>query len=316
MLRTGQHHTTHHTDIDASPDTVYRIIANASAWPLSFAPTIHVEQTPLDAATERLRIWATANGEVKTWTSLRTLDADDRRIEFRQEVSSPPVAFMSGVWKVESHAPGPLRLLLDHDFGAVDDAPDSVEWIKAATDRNSATELANIKELAETADAAAEATFDFEDSTLIQGDEDQVYRFLHEAAKWPERLPHVSRMRLREDVENIQWMAMDTITKDGSEHTTESVRICLPQDRLIVYKQLVTPPLMATHIGRWTVRRTEDGVAATSWHGVRINVSAIETVLGPDATIASAREFVRRAVGGNSAATLGLAKEFAEEHHG
>lgn len=225
---------------------------------------------------------------------------------------------MGGEWIVTpGDVAGTVRLTLRHEFSAVDDDPAGIEWITKATDRNSGTELANIKTLAEGIGAADGLVFDFEDSTLVaDADPETVYRFLHEAAAWPDRLPHVSRMRLTEDVENIQWMVMDTVTKDGSAHTTESVRICFPDSRRIVYKQLVTPPLMTTHIGEWTVVPTDKGARATSWHRVQLNEDAIVGVLGADATVHEAKEFIRRAVGGNSAATLALAKTFAEQHHG
>lgn len=322
MLRTGIQHTTHHIDIDAPAEAVYGIVADTPAWPARFAPTLHVDRLEGPESTavsgrERLRIWATANGEAKSWTSWRELDAERRRIRFAQEVSSPPVASMSGEWIVEPGAtPGSSRLTLVHEYTAVGDDPAGLEWIEKATDSNSRTELANIKALAEQLGSEAELVFDFEDSTLVDSDVETVYRFLHEVEAWPERLPHVSRMRVRESVENEQWMVMDTVTKDGSEHTTESVRICFPEQHRIAYKQLVTPPLMTTHVGLWTVEATPEGVRATSWHRVRVNDRNITSVLGPNGTRASAREFIRRAVGGNSAATLALAKSFAEARHG
>lgn len=307
MLRTGVHRTEHQIEVQASPDTVYGIVAGASAWPVHFAPTVHVERQDLCGGQERLRIWATANGEVKSWTSRRELFPEQGRVTFRQEVSSPPVASMGGEWIAAAGERGGTRLTLLHDFTATDAA--GLDWLKAATDRNSTTELANIKALAETAEGLV---FDFADSTTVQGDAATVYAFLHEAGSWPDRLPHVSRMELREEAGNVQRMVMDTLTKDGSAHTTESVRVCFPEARRILYKQIVTPPLMTAHVGEWTVEETGSGVVATSRHTIRLNPAAIVPVLGPDATPDAAKAFVRRAVGGNSAATLALAKSFAE----
>ena len=48
----------------------------SSNWPRIFPPTIHVDQVERDGTQERIRIWATANGEPKNWTSRRTLDPD------------------------------------------------------------------------------------------------------------------------------------------------------------------------------------------------------------------------------------------------
>ncbi|MEU2791238.1 aromatase/cyclase [Streptomyces sp. NPDC007100] len=309
------HSAVHHTEIDAPADRVYALIRDAADWPRRFAPTVHVERAELDARSERLRIWATANGEVKHWTSHRTLDPDGLRVRFRQEVCSPPVAAMSGEWVLRERPGGRCELTLHHTFAAVDDRPEDVEWITTATDRNSRTELANIKALAERPDTDAELLFSFEDSETVHAPAEAVYAFLAEAAKWPGRLPHVSRLDLTEPTPDVQVMTMVTRADDGSEHTTESVRVCFPGELRIVYKQIGTPPLMTLHTGEWSIRDTGDGLLVTSQHTIRINEAAIPEILGADATAADARTRVRAAVGGNSAATLALAKRFAEAPH-
>ncbi|MEF2529087.1 hypothetical protein [Streptomyces sp. CS62] len=107
-------------------------------------------------------------------------------------------------------------------------------------------------------------------------------------------------------------MAMDTLTADGSVHTTESVRVCFPHAGRIVYKQTTTPALMAAHTGEWSVIPDETGVTAVSQHSVLLREEAVERVLGPGTTVAQARQYVREALGRNSTATLALAKQHAE----
>jgi aromatase len=105
---------------------------------------------------------------------------------------------------------------------------------------------------------------------------------------------------------------MDTRTKDGSVHTTRSVRVCQPHRR-IVYKQVVLPALMTLHTGHWLIEERAAGqLSVTSRHTVRINTARIAEVLGADADLASARAFVRTALSGNSLATLNHAKTYAE----
>jgi ribosome-associated toxin RatA of RatAB toxin-antitoxin module len=309
------HRAVHRTEIDAPAVQVYALIRDAAEWPRHFAPTVHVERAQLDARSERLRIWATANGEVKHWTSHRSLDPDGLSVRFRQEVCSPPVAAMSGEWALREWPGGRCELTLHHTFAAVDDRPEDVEWITTATDRNSRTELANIKALAEHPGSDAELLFSFEDSETVHAPAEAVYAFLAEAGKWPGRLPHVSRLDLTEPSGGVQVMTMVTRAGDGSEHTTESVRVCFPDERRIVYKQIGTPPLMTLHTGEWSIRDTGNGLRVTSQHTIRINEAAITGILGADATAADARARVRAAVGGNSAATLALAKRFAEAPH-
>jgi ribosome-associated toxin RatA of RatAB toxin-antitoxin module len=305
-------HLEHSINIDAAPDTVYQVIAGATDWPQFFRPTVHVERQELSVSEERLRIWATANESVKSWTSRRTLDPSARKVTFRQEVSAPPVASMSGEWTAVALPDGTTSLILTHDFTAVDDDPEHLEWIRKATDHNSETELANIKTVAEGWARRDELIFSFEDSILIDGPLEKAYAFLYEAGEWPTRLAHVARLDLREDDTGIQQMSMDTRAPDGSVHTTESIRVCFPEQARIVYKQLFMPPLLSAHIGEWLLEKVPGGVRATSQHTLGVNAEAIERVLGPDATVASARDFLRKAIGGNSGKTLALTKAFAE----
>lgn len=107
-------------------------------------------------------------------------------------------------------------------------------------------------------------------------------------------------------------MSMDTLTADGSAHTTESVRVCFPGSGRIVYKQTRTPALMEAHTGSWTVTGDEHGTTAISQHRVVVREEAITRVLGEGADLRSARDYIRTALGRNSTATLTYAKRHAE----
>ncbi|MFD0023827.1 aromatase/cyclase [Streptomyces sp. NPDC058382] len=316
MSVTGtKHHTLHSVAVAAPAEVVYGLVADVTKWPQYFGPNVHVEHLEQDASGERIRIWATANGSVKNWVSRRTFAPDSLRVDFRQEVSAPPVAAMGGAWVV-SPVDGETSLLeLHHDFEAVDDDPDGVEWINAAVDRNSAAELNNIKELAEQHADLDELVFSFEDTVHMKADGAEVFDFLNRADLWPERLPHVARLDLAEDEPGVQVMAMDTSTADGSVHTTESVRVVFAPDR-IVYKQTTVPGLMTAHTGRWTVVPADGGVDVTSRHTVTLKPGAVEKILGEGKTVADARAYVHRALSTNSTNTLKLARDHAEALHG
>ncbi|MEV7401231.1 aromatase/cyclase [Streptomyces sp. NPDC091267] len=316
MSVTGtKHHTLHSVAVAAPAAVVYGIVADVAKWPQYFGPNVHVEHLEQDASAERIRIWATANGAVKNWVSRRTFDAEGLRVDFRQEVSAPPVASMGGAWVVSPVGDGTSLLELHHDFSAVDDAPEHVEWIKAAVDRNSATELSNIKELAEQHERLDELVFTFDDTVHMKADGRDVFDFLDRADLWPQRLPHVARLDLTEDEPGVQVMAMDTSTADGSVHTTESIRVVFAPDR-IVYKQTTVPGLMTAHTGRWTVAPSGDGVDVTSRHTVTLKPSAVEKILGEGKTVADARAYVHRALSTNSTNTLKLARAHAEALRG
>lgn len=307
MLREVEHEIT----VDAPGATVYELIADVANWPRIFPPTVYVDHVERGERAERIRIWATANDSVKNWTSRRTLDPDTMRITFRQEVSTPPVASMGGTWLIEPLSETSSRIRLLHDYRAVNDDPDSLAWIDKAVDTNSRSELAALKQNVELAHAAAERTFSFVDSVLVDGSVKDLYDFVNEADRWPLRLPHVAKVRLEEESPGLQTLEMDTRARDGSTHTTKSYRVCLPAHR-IAYKQVTLPALMTLHTGYWTFAEQDGEVLASSQHTVVINEDNIARILGPEATVADAREYVHGALSTNSLATLGHAKEFAE----
>lgn len=188
----------HTVDVDAPATAVYRLIAEVENWPRIFPPTLYVDQVEQDGDSERIRIWATANGEPKNWTSRRTLDAATLKITFRQEVSAPPVAAMGGTWIIEPLTDTACRVRLLHDYRAIDDDAESLAWIEKAVDGNSRSELAALKSNVELAHAARDVTFSFEDSVTIAGSAKDAYDFVNEAGLWPERLPHVATVRFEE----------------------------------------------------------------------------------------------------------------------
>ncbi|MFB8276828.1 aromatase/cyclase [Nocardia colli] len=305
----------HEITIAAPAAVVYRLIAEVENWPRIFPPTIHVDQQRTGDREERIQIWATANGEPKSWVSRRTLDPDRFRIRFQQEVSAPPVASMYGEWIIEPDPAGHSRVRLLHGYRAIDDDPEGLAWIEAAVDRNSRAELAALRSNIESTIAATESTFSFEDSVVVRGGAGDVYDFVNEADRWVERLPHVASVRFEQTEQGVQTLEMDTKAKDGSTHRTMSYRVVFPGER-IVYKQVTLPKLLALHTGVWTFTPVEDGVRASSQHTVVLNTDNIAAVLGDRATTADARDYVRNALSTNSSATLELAKAYAEDRAG
>ncbi len=311
MSQPGTREVEHEIRVLAPSEAVYQIISEVANWSQIFPPSVHVEYLERSAEKELIQIWATANGEAKTWTSRRVLDSKGLRIEFRQEVSQPPVGAMGGAWVVEPISGGESLVRLQHDYRAVDGDPKKLEWIDRAVDRNSRAELVALKTNAELATRAPELLLTFDDIVQIDGSAKDVYDFINEAQLWPQRLPHVARVSLREDTPGLQFLEMDTRTKDGSVHTTTSVRVAFPYTK-IVYKQIQTPALMTLHTGHWLLEEKPDGVTVTSRHTAVINDANIAKVLGDEASIDEARTFVRTALSTNSLATLGHAKEYAE----
>ncbi|MFF9481910.1 aromatase/cyclase [Streptomyces sp. NPDC014733] len=301
----------HRITVEAPAPTVYALLADVSRWPVCFRPTVYVDRPESGPGTEQLRIWAVAGDTVKAWTSRRELFPRELRITFRQEVSQPPIASMDGSWTVRPSGENRCEVVLGHRFRAVGDDPAALSWIDEVTDRNSTAELAALAEVARDPAGHAAASLTFDDTVTVDARAEEVHGFLYDAARWPERLPHVGRMELSEPSEGVQIMEMDTVTADGSAHTTKSVRVC-PDARRIVYKQVVVPPLLRAHTGEWILAPDGDRLSVTSRHTVVIRPEAVEDVLGPGQDLAAARAYVRTALGTNSRVTLEHAKAFAE----
>lgn len=302
------HETLHEIDVDAPAGAVFDLIADAPSWPVHFPPSVHVERLEGDDRRERLRIWATANGEIKRWTSRRVLERERLRVTYHQEKSQDPVRSMSGEWQLQPLGEQRTRVSFTHRFTAVDDSPEQVEWIRRAIDTNTSSELAALRAGVE--DADPRLTFTFDDTLRIDGSAKDAYEFVRAADRWTERLPHVARVALTEDSPNEQILEMDTRTAEGDTHTTCSIRLCFPAER-IVYKQIQTPALMAAHTGEWIFKEDGGGCEVTSRHTVRIAPDAVREVIGEHAGVPEARTLIRDALGRNSRATLGYAAEYA-----
>ncbi|MDT9694646.1 aromatase/cyclase [Streptomyces sp. P17] len=287
--------TVHTTRIAAAPEAVHALIADVTVWPLMFEPNIHteyVEGGPRTEGRERIRIWAFAGSEIRSWTSERVLDPHALTVDFRQEEPAAPLTSMSGRWLAKDIGGGETLLELHHEFEAFSDE----HFVLHALHQNSPAELAGMRIAAEN----PRTPYTFEDSLRIEAPPQAVYDFLYAADRWPERLPHVASLDLTERTPGIQRMVMDTRSPDGTLHQSESVRVCRPEAGSIAYKQIRTPTVLVAHTGEWRLAPLPDGTTrATSRHSVILADPKV-------------REAVRDALGANSRATLRRAKEFTE----
>jgi aromatase len=304
-------HVEHTMRISAPPDVVYRIIADVTKWPVFFPPTLHAARLSGDDREERIRIWAIAQGRPRTWVSARNLDPNARTVRFEQTEPSAPVAAMRGEWRIEDDLGGAYRAVLTHDYASVGDDPAALALIDRAVDDNSTAELEALRQAAENV-VQTGLTFEFSDAETINGPLEDAYDFVNSCAQWPERLPHVLRVELTEDEPGLQFMEMDTMSPDGSVHTTASGRVCVPGER-IVYKQTTLPSGMRAHNGEWTFERERNGgVRVTSWHTVVIDPEAARGLVAEEFDLSAIRSRIRAALGANSRATLRAAKAYAE----
>ncbi|MER6217043.1 aromatase/cyclase [Streptomyces sp. NPDC001674] len=305
-------HTSYSVDVAAPAGVVYALLADTTQWPLFVPPSIHVERLDFDGTRDRFGMWATAGGAVTSWVSRRSLDPVRRTIDFHQEVPAPPATAMSGRWEVAERPGGRSRLTLHHRFAVAAGDEAGARWLAEVTDGNSHAELEQLKRTAEQWSALDGLLLSFEDAVRVEGPPELVYDFLYRAGDWPVHLPEVVRAHVTEDRTGVQSLTMDTRAADGTLDTSESVRICLPHAGRIVYKRTRAPRLLAAHTGEWSVDPDETGVTAVASHRVLLRAEDIETVLGPGADLAQARDHVRRTLGGASTRVLHLARRHAE----
>jgi aromatase len=309
--------TVHTATAEAPVETLYALLAHARLWPAVFQPTVFVEllevpgaetaRTSPGALVERFRIWASVNGKVVSWSSRRELDEARRVIAFRQEHSTPPIASMSGTWRIEPAGGGLSRVELVHEFSTIDSSPESHGWIAQALERNSTAELGQLCRLAEL-DARFAAggglLTEFEDSFEVDAPPEAVYAFIEHGELWEKVLPHVERSVLTVEQDGAQRLELTTRTPDGGRHQTSSTRLCIAPDR-IAYKQNLTPRILLGHAGLWTVAPAPGGrTRATSRHTFTLDPEALEQVLGAGTTVEAARAHLRESLGANSRATL------------
>lgn len=291
----------HHRVVEAALPDVYRLVADVTYWPVIFEPSVlvrHLDRTPTQ---ERFRLWATVNGEVKNWTSRREFVDRQHRITFEQERSAPPIATMGGQWTFEEVGARRTKITLDHHFSVIPGGDQ--EAIADAVDRNSVTELATLARVAELGYPVSQVLHTFEDKVVLDAPAAELYEFVYRSDRWPDHVPHVGRVELTEDEPGVQLMEMDTVTAGSVPHTTRSIRICLPAER-IDYKQLVPPAMLFGHSGSWEFADSADGAVVTARHLVAINPEVARETLGVHTTLADARSYLAEALGTNSRNTL------------
>lgn len=271
------------------------------------SPTIvYADRTIRGVDQDAVTLWTiTDKEEVWSRTQHRTLDGDALRITF-EDAPDSTLAGLRGEWVLRALTDNTTELELRQDTTALTD-PQLVARAESA-----ALDLLNTVVFAvRDRERLSNLVVDFRDPLFVAGRQEDAYQILDEANRWPDRLEHVSRIDMTEDVPNIQFFDMDTTTPDGAAHTTRSVRICFPHHK-IVYKQIGLPKLLDAHTGHWLFTPTREGLIVESRHVAVIKPAALP-VLGEGTTVEDARRYLRKVLSSNSMTNLRLSKEFAEE---
>ncbi|MFE6721798.1 aromatase/cyclase [Streptomyces albidoflavus] len=302
-------------EVDAPAGVVYTLILSAERRPLFFDSSVYVERLgfhDVPESGERLRIWALADGEVKSWTSDRFQNSAQRSFAFRQNQLMTPAKSMSGTFSVQPLGPDRSRLTVTHAFTSRGDSPEDLAWLERNVTATTRSDLNNLRFLAQRWTRLDELLLSFEESVRIKGPAELVHNFLYDVKRWPDHLPHVRRVDLTELQGGVQKASMTLAAADGTGQDVTSVRLCFPHAGRIVHKETTPRKLIKAHCGEWSVTSDEDGVTVASQHHVVLREKDIEQVLGPGATLVDARRRVRAELGGESLQTLQQARKEAE----
>ncbi len=301
----------HATEVRATAESVYRLLADIGNWPRMFRPFVHLESLGTEGGFERIGMWTTSGDEVVHWVARRRLDERGLRVEFRPEVAHPPLESMRRSWVVEPSSGEECLVRLVHEYRVAGDDPAGADTVRRMIDEVAEGELAALRTAAEQEAASPDLRLVLDDAVRIAGSAAEVYEFLYSAQHWPERLPHVARAEVREGATDTHLLEMDTHESQGGVFTTRTARVGRP-NREIAYKQLLLPPLGSSHHVRWRIEETGAGVTVRSRQVVVINLPGVERLLGSGADLAQARSFVRRELDSKVRLVLDGAKAHVE----
>jgi aromatase len=239
----SERYAEHGTEIAAPAGFLYSLVAEATAAPLVFPGTVHVEHLAHTPTEERLRIWAVNGEHARNWTSHRRIDADGMRVTFQQEVPAPPVASMVGQWHVEALDENRSKVTLSHTYRAVDGDAEGERWIANLVDTVSSGQLAAMTEFAALGGPTDRATLLFTDSAELVCPVPRAYAFVADPDRWADAGVSVEQVKCRDAGAGIQLV--DLVT-GGGERSVARVGF---ENSHIGFKMLRGGPLVAGHTG-------------------------------------------------------------------
>jgi ribosome-associated toxin RatA of RatAB toxin-antitoxin module len=152
-------HTEHCITIDAPVQTVYEVLADVEGYSNLFPPTQSVTMLEQGPDYQIAKLVVEVSGQIQSWITRRDLDRERGIIRYRQLETAPLVQYMGGEWRCFPFGKEQTQLVITHDF-APREAVDGLvlgkytseqveEMLCGAVERNSATDLAAVKQEAE-----------------------------------------------------------------------------------------------------------------------------------------------------------------------
>jgi ribosome-associated toxin RatA of RatAB toxin-antitoxin module len=300
------HRTERDTVVAAPAPQVLALLAEVADWPLLLARIVHVEPLAPDGAARLAHVWSLSPRGIDDWVCRVLADPDAGALHVAHVVARPPASALSARWHAEPLAAGRCRLTLSQQFEAIADDPDAVRLLGRLFGATAESDLASLREAARIHAAHPGCRFAFGERVPLESgaSPDAAFDFLSRPEKWPEHVPGIASMALREEQPGTQWLEMGVEEPDGSVRAEMTARLCFPGRRLIVQKDVRPRVLLYSHTSSFTVELQADGGAISCRHTVVLDPDAVAAALGPEATLADASDKVRRVVSAESLVTL------------
>jgi aromatase len=312
------HRTERDTVVAAPAPDILALLSAVADWPLLLARIVHVEPLALDGSARLAHVWGLSPRGIDDWVCRVLADPNAGALHVAHVVARPPASALSARWHAAPIDKGHSRLTLTHEFEAIADDPHAVRLLDGLFGATAESDLASLRDAAEIHAAHPGCRFTFgERVPLERGDSaDAAFDFLSRPEKWPENLPGIASVALREEQPGTQWLEVGVKEPDGSVRAELTARVCFPRRRLIVQKDVRPRVLLFSHTSSFSVERRAAGTALSCRHTVVLDPGAVAFALGPEATLADASDKVRRVVSAESLVTLRRAALAARRGHG
>lgn len=257
-----EYNCVHNIECNSSAEIVYSIIKNSDNWPIIFEPCQSVEVIERTENSELIKITAKVNSSVTSWKSNRKFDHNIFGINSEVVQPMPMVKEMTVEWRVIPVSENYCELALFHQFNLIEkpydaknnifDKEDAFNFINSAIDKNSKTELLNIKQIVERKSFLFDKKWRQADAIVVNKNAKEVFEFLKDMSLWPDIFSKCLSAKVIEKHGNIELVEVEAlIGGEVSRWITE--REYDEKLKLVKFNLQSLMPLVKKMFGKWIV---------------------------------------------------------------
>ncbi len=313
----------HSVICNAAAARVYALIRRSRDWPQVLEPCEAVTVLEEGEDFEHVEISARVNGELMTWRSRRRILPEVFGVEATIDEPMKLVEAMRTNWRVVELNAEQSVAILEHEYDLSSDVTGQVagvgtteeaaRFIESAIDRNSATELGNIKAAAErTEDASGGRDFHLRHSVVCAAPADTVYGLIRSTETWPRIFDACLSAAPVSTDETGELVRIEAL-QNGQRVSWDTRRRYFDEIRRVDYHLPVPMPFLESMWGQWrVVPLGADRCLLTVDRHWRMLPDVTGIREGVD-TVAQAAAFVSAFVDRNAEAEMQSIKAFVED---